>query len=185
MAAVYYIIAREIDNDPHLLFRLRGIDLVSHFGSSVEHTLKPPFNLEVRDILPALPASPSDEQIVVSYSLPVFENYLNFIQSLLPASPPFSDRDFSITLNQFYHHAARSEFDSVLSQEDEGDWNIEDRFSRSQWSTVFSSVSPGATVSLLMQPLEGEAQEFHSYRGLSVFSFVFTGTGHSWVSFFV
>ena len=34
MAALYYVIAREIDADPHVLFRLRGMDLAARFGKA-------------------------------------------------------------------------------------------------------------------------------------------------------
>ena len=43
MAALYYVIAREIDADPNLLFRLRGMDLAARFGKAAVHQIMPPF----------------------------------------------------------------------------------------------------------------------------------------------
>ncbi|MCL2194110.1 MAG: SWIM zinc finger family protein, partial [Treponema sp.] len=45
MAALYYIIAREIDADPHVLFKLRGMDLAARFGKSAVHQVMPPFKI--------------------------------------------------------------------------------------------------------------------------------------------
>jgi uncharacterized Zn finger protein len=45
MAALYYIIAKEIDADPHVLFRLRGIDIAERFGQAAVHGIVPPFTI--------------------------------------------------------------------------------------------------------------------------------------------
>jgi superfamily II DNA or RNA helicase len=104
MAAVYYLIAQEIDRDPSLLFRLRGVDLAARFGrsrSEGELALPPPVSLHIDEQpRPAAPESPP--------SLPRIESYLGLVQSLIPPRPPFAEGDFGAALVEFYHRAAAS-----------------------------------------------------------------------------
>lgn len=131
MAAVYYILASEIDTDPHVLFRLRGIDLTKNFGSSLERTLKAPFELSYRD------SEAAATNAGAPYTAPEFGNCLNFIQSLLPQSPSFSGRDFSTPLVSYYHSALRAALSVELP---EADWDTERKFSRANWTASINSV---------------------------------------------
>jgi len=104
MAAVYYLIAQEIDRDPALLFRLRGVDLAKRFGcsrSELEPNLPPPVSLSIDE----QPRSAAPE---LSPALPRIENYLGLVQSLIPPRPLFAEGDFGVALIEFYHRATVS-----------------------------------------------------------------------------
>jgi hypothetical protein len=102
MAALYYIIAREIDANPHVLFKLRGMDLAARFGNAAVHHIAPPFTVtfvtkddggEIPDRTP-----PELEEIPHCGQL---------ISSLLPPAPPFCDKDFAMVMAEFYHRCTR------------------------------------------------------------------------------
>lgn len=138
MAAVYYVLARQIDADPHVLFQLRGIDLSTRYGESMTHELEPPYYLEYDTGAIRPNPNPMEEP-------PPFPegNYTTFIQSLIPSKPNFSDRDFSVTLMEFYHHAAKKPLEGIEPNE-----TIEHAFSHSRWSVAVSSLEVGAQVRL-------------------------------------
>ncbi|MDR3333288.1 MAG: DEAD/DEAH box helicase family protein [Treponema sp.] len=145
MAALYYIIAREIDADPTVLFRLRGMDLASlvkRFGASLSQALPAPFSIS-EDSRPCMvPAAP-----------PVFPELplcTDLILSLLPSSPPFCTRDFTMVLAEFYHHAARFQLWQEETAEDEH------TFSRSHWSIECANPAPGAEPVLVQEIVTGE-----------------------------
>jgi superfamily II DNA or RNA helicase len=132
MAALYYIIAREVDADPGVLFRLRGMDLAARFGSSVALSLPAPFTVTAAGQLASGRPEPP--------ALGEIPHCAELISSLLPPNPPFSGRDFAVTLSGFYHRAARySPWEETAGQED-----TEHRFSRSRWSVVCPNPGPGA-----------------------------------------
>jgi len=149
MAAVYYVLARQIDADPHVLFKLRGIDLSSRYGESMTHELEPPFHLEYEPPGARTKVPPVEEP-------PPFPegNYTTFIQSLVPSKPNFSDRDFSVTLMEFYHHAARKPLEGI-----EPDEAMEHLFSRSRWSVVAPSLEVPTEVRLRYTVPGGEERE--------------------------
>ncbi len=101
MAAVYYVIAREMDRDPSIIFKLRGLDLTEHFGRAKTGTeVHLPFDLELdastRSVPPDKPPEP-----------PRLGNYLGFVSSLIPPRPAFAAFDFAAALVEFYHRAAK------------------------------------------------------------------------------
>jgi len=104
MAAVYYLIAKELDRDPSLIFRLRGVDLAEGLGRAAadEAVLPAPFRLsfgsEPRAPGPEPPPDP-----------PVLGDYLGFVTSLIPPKPVFAEIDFGAALVEFYHRAAAEE----------------------------------------------------------------------------
>jgi SNF2 family DNA or RNA helicase len=169
MAALYYIIAAEIDADPRLLFRLRSVDLEKRFGRSLSFSLPTPFTIDAAVPGPVGKASgepPLLDEIPYCAEL---------ISSLLPARPIFSSRDFAFTMAEFYHHGARL----GLLQEPaggEGD-NIaeykERRFSRSSWRLICPEPGPGAEVFLEEIDVLGEKREhsvFDAYEDFIKFS---------------
>ncbi|MDR0877932.1 MAG: SWIM zinc finger family protein, partial [Treponema sp.] len=120
MAALYYIIAREIDADPRVLFRLRGMDLADHFGKSLAVTLPAPFIVEpAKQVKPKnlTESNSTAESSILIESMtpkeaPVFPEIphcADLIISLLPPNPPFSERNFNLALAEFYHRASRWE----------------------------------------------------------------------------
>jgi superfamily II DNA or RNA helicase len=153
MAALYYIIAREVDADPRVLFRLRGMDLTARFGRSVAVNLPAPFT-----ITPAPPEASAGKKDRVSIAglsenapvrpappaLEAIPNCAELISSLLPPKPPFCDRDFAFTLAEFYHRTVRSgPWEAASPTGDEGE-DLEHRFSRSRWSILCPNPGPGS-----------------------------------------
>ena len=131
-AAVHYVLAREIDRDPRVLFRLRGIDLAEKYGMVPERDILPPFAVEPRNA-PAgfvkvgrMTAAKADAMAAIfrasaagepSPEPPCFESYVNLIVSLLPPAPAFAPGDFSLALAEFYHRAEREDAGEVRADE--------------------------------------------------------------------
>jgi uncharacterized Zn finger protein len=108
MAALYYIIAREIDSDPHILFRLRGMDIESRFGKAAVHSIAQPFTVtfsKKEKSTQEREQTPRDNY----FSLEEIPHCGQLISSLLPSSPPFCGRDFAAVLAPFYHLCASFE----------------------------------------------------------------------------
>ncbi|MDR0624153.1 MAG: SWIM zinc finger family protein, partial [Treponema sp.] len=179
MAALYYVIAREIDADPHVLFRLRGLDLdelTRRFGASLSRELLPPFVVEAvntekegglfPDQGPRIAASSSGPPAPDPSGVRLPPNIrpqappewgeiphcTELILSLLPPEPAFCTRNFAVTLGEFYHHAAR-----LGSWEDAeaGDGADERLFSRSQWTLECPDPRPGAAPLLRREGVNG------------------------------
>ncbi|MDR1956296.1 MAG: DEAD/DEAH box helicase family protein [Treponema sp.] len=165
MAALYYIIAREIDADPRILFRLRGIEvqtLAERFGASLARELPPPFTI-TPDSGPRNPPAEAPE-------FPDIPHCAELILSLLPPAPSFSERDFTVVLAEFYHHAARFEYwqDAEAASTEE-----EHTFSRSRWTISAADPRPGAELILVQETVSGEEhhhtlyEAFHRFRSFS------------------
>ncbi|MDR2630616.1 MAG: DEAD/DEAH box helicase family protein, partial [Spirochaetaceae bacterium] len=164
MAALYYIIAREIDADPQALFRLRGIDLrkvAEKYGLALgrgDRELPPPFTVEARGgtretptVSPEIPRTPPE--------FPAIPHCTDLILSLLPPNPPFSEGDFSLILAEFYHYAAR-----YLPWDEAGDLEAEEhRCSRSRWTLQCAGAKPGADLVLIRQSPSGEEESYSVY----------------------
>lgn len=105
MAAVLFILAKEIDHDPRLLFELAGFDLK---GINLEE------NIEVIDIRQEDPIpqflktkykNKKTEFDNNKFNFQLKESYLTLITKVLPQNPSFSSSDFIIKLTEFYHTA--------------------------------------------------------------------------------
>ncbi|MDR1971661.1 MAG: DEAD/DEAH box helicase [Treponema sp.] len=175
MAALYYVLAKEVDADPHLLFRLRGIDLselTRRFGGSLEREIAAPFEITARE-QPKAGADrlnpqerKTDGDGTGAPVIPEIPHCTELICSLLPPSPPFCERDFALTLAQFYHHAARF---NLWTQ----DGAEEHPWSRSRWTMECFRPRPGAEVFLIQENFNGERtrhrlfEAFLRFRGFS------------------
>jgi SNF2 family DNA or RNA helicase len=166
MAALYYVIAREIDADPHVLFRLRGLDLgelTKRFGASLSRELAPPFTVEAGQSPAGLagPPGPAPEWGEIP-------RCTELILSLLPPDPAFCTRNFAVTLGEFYHHAARFvpwEDADAGAGEDAG----ERLFSRSRWTLECPDPRPGAAPVLLREGVTGEVQRYPVWEAFTRF----------------
>ncbi|MDR2364063.1 MAG: DEAD/DEAH box helicase family protein [Spirochaetaceae bacterium] len=165
MAALYYIIAREIDADPLVLFRLRGIDLrkvADRYGLSLDagsggRELSPPFTVEFSGGDREIPPEPPEFSEI--------PHCTDLILSLLPPAPPFSEGDFSLVLAEFYHRAAR-----FIPWEEAGDIDAEEhRFSRSRWTLECAGAKAGAVPVLIRQSPSGEAERYGLYEAFTRF----------------
>jgi len=164
MAALYYIIAGEIDADPHVLFCLRGMDLSSRFGKALVHRIKPPFSVKFE-------TGKGDSQNRMREPVE-FEDIPycgDLITSLLPVNPPFCDRDFSVTLAEFYHRLTSiNEWESAYDDEDFLS-RTEHDFSRSVWTVHCPSLVPGAEPSLLAEDSGGNKKRYTLFEAFSYF----------------
>jgi uncharacterized Zn finger protein/superfamily II DNA or RNA helicase len=166
MAAVFLVLAREIDRDPTILFKLRGIDLGPRIGgaspvaASGAKAVSAPPTAEARvaaiasslpdplapETLPEgieKPAAPAEGR-PESVTLPQFGQ---FIVSLLPKKPPFGGTDFTVALSEFYHHAYRASRLGDAAIADRVDGELERVFSASRFRIeppARLSASPGA-----------------------------------------
>jgi superfamily II DNA or RNA helicase len=164
MAALYYIIAREVDADPQVLFRLRGIDLreaAGPYGASLKaaggKALPLPFTVQADKAPRDIPRNPPD--------FPDLPHCTDLILSLLPPSPAFSEGDFSLELGEFYHRAAR-----FVPWQDAGEGEDEEhRFSRSHWSLDCGDPKPGAEPVLVRRTLSGDLERYSLYEAFTRF----------------
>ena len=101
MAALYYIIAKEIDADPHVLFRLRGMNLSERFGKEAVFSIAPPFTITY-----TAEKKIAFEDASAPFHFEEIPLCVDLISSLLPPAPPFCSRDFAVTMTEFYHRNA-------------------------------------------------------------------------------
>ena len=95
MAAVYYVLAQEIDRDPSVLFRLRGFDLAGNFSSEDTSRIANP--LDLRMVKPW--------EMNANVKMPQLEGigaYGKAIIRLLPPPPPLVPYNLKNALADFY-----------------------------------------------------------------------------------
>ena len=113
MAAVYYLLAKEIDQDPRVLFALRGIDLRALPAGLIADSVAWSPEAEPGALFVPPPdcspdCSPDGSLNGSVYpSLAASENYTGLISALLPKETRFADGDFAAALIALYHDAAR------------------------------------------------------------------------------
>jgi len=154
LAALYFIIAREIDTNPHLLFRLRGMDLAARFGKAAVQQILPPFAISYND------STNENGEKEKSASSPItFEeipNCVNLITALLPSAPAFCKRDFAVVMAEFYHRIAHYRaWESAEAQPE-----TEHNFSRSIWTIHCPEPGPGAKLFLDARDIDGNIRRF-------------------------
>jgi len=189
MAALYYIITREIDANPHVLFRLRGMDLSSRFGKAVVHRITQPFTVTFAKNENAGKSENSGKPEKHNDTPLVFEEIPycgELITSLLPPEPSFCKRDFASVLAEFYHRCASAkEWVSAFEEEEETLAQTEHDFSRSHWTVQSPSVMPGVEPALVAEDINGGKKrytlneafnyfvQFSSEDGSASYSFLF------------
>jgi len=165
MAALYYIIAAEIDSNPHILFRLRGMDLESRFGKALVKRIAPPYTVTFAD---------NERKRQNPFSEPIeFEEIPycgELITSLLPDNPPFCSSDFSAVLAEFYHRlAGLIQWESASDDEDFLS-RTEHEFSRSVWTVNCPSLVPGAEPALIAEDINGNNKRYTLYEAFNLFA---------------
>lgn len=167
MAAVYYVIAQEIDRDPTALFRLRGADLSgTGLAAGAEEPL---FRTEPFEGA-SIEAAPGAEGR--AFSAPRLASFSAAIPRLLPPAPPVASRDLKFALAEFYHRAAAVAdyvFDASADAGGEGaDDALRRRWARAAYSFVVPA--PGeAGRPLVRAVLPDEADGGSAARELSPF----------------
>ncbi|MCL2374703.1 MAG: SNF2-related protein, partial [Treponema sp.] len=189
MAALYYIIAREIDSCPHVLFRLRGMDLEARLGKEVVHSIMPPFTITYAEGKKSAQGKAETEsgenQSGDVDSPPVLEEIprcAELIASLLPSAPPFCARDFTLVLSEFYHRCAQ--YQTWESANTEANSEMEHQFSRSVWTVVCSNPAPGSAVFLDMKDINGNIRRFTPYSAFEYFIYFSCEDGTASYTFF-
>jgi|GEM_PF-591248 len=123
LAAVYYILANEIDQDPFLLFNLKGLstaELTGMFQTAPAIQTEPQEHPVLAACVPpealtAIPYLPKPEAF--SFGFP--PHNIRPVLSLLPDHPPFyTEGNFKNFLENLYHLAS-TEVDRLFSQVDE------------------------------------------------------------------
>jgi len=188
MAALYYIIAAEIDANPQVLFRLRGMDLARRFGKAAVYKIAPPFTVTFNDTengkLQA-EASTEKNKIKEDSSLPETVDFEpipysgELITSLLQSDPPFCGRNFAAVMAEFYHRCAgnfsasgSSEWESAFADSENIIEQSEHDFSRSVWSVHYPAGNfpePGLEPVLQAQDINGEVKRYTLYEAFNYF----------------
>ncbi|MDR2951824.1 MAG: DEAD/DEAH box helicase [Treponema sp.] len=164
MAALYYIIAREIDADPHVLFRLRGMDLEERFGKAAVRQIVPPFT--VTFAVEKEPTNASTEPLELS----AIPHCGELISALLPPSPPFCERDFAFALAEFYHRCASYQVWENAEENEQIQANMEHDFSRSEWTILCPAPGPGAEPVLQRRDISGGLKRYSPYEAFEKFA---------------
>jgi len=164
MAALYYIIAREIDADPHVLFRLRGMDLAARFGNAAVHQITPPFAVTFAVQEKSAPSQTASE----APELEEIPHCGELISSLLPSAPPFCEKDFAMVMAEFFHHCAR--YQAWESADEQSRADAEHNFSRSVWTVVCANPGPGAEPVLQAEDINGKKSRHSLYDAFEHFA---------------
>jgi len=168
MAALYYVIAKEIDSDPHVLFRLRGMDIAARFGKSAVRSIARPFKITYtageNDSLPAAELPPAKKPL----ALEAIPDCGELITSLLPSFPPFCARDFAVVMAEFYHRCS-SEPPWETAQTEEAGAQAEHEFSRSKWTVHCYNAAAGAEPFLEAEDVNGGKKRYFVHEAFDYF----------------
>ena len=96
IAGLYYILVSEIDKNPFILFSLRGLDLVAHYG--IQKDLRIPYPVEIATLKKSEAYPEPDE----AFNLLQLSDQSTFILSLLEPNPHFAPIDYKEVLEEFY-----------------------------------------------------------------------------------
>ncbi len=95
IAGLYFMLVKEIDKNPFILFSLRGLNLIEHYGIKEDLTVVYPLKIEYLE-------NKRTEDISQEITLLKFDNFKSFILSMLSDNPPFSDVNYKEVLEEFY-----------------------------------------------------------------------------------
>ncbi len=95
IAALYYALTNEIDKNPFILFKLRGLDLIEHYD--IKEDLQVPYPLDLH-----YSNNQDFQPLLNNISILKQTNQTNFILSLLSDCPPFSHINYKEVMNEFY-----------------------------------------------------------------------------------
>jgi len=167
MAALYYIVAREIDADPHVLFKLRGMDLATRFGKAVVHQVMPPFAVTFN-----AKKKSAQAQTGANLKPPELETIPHcgqLISALLPPSPPFSDKDFALVMADFYKDCTGHQSWESTGENEKSLAETEHGFSRSVWTILCPIPGPGANMALEAEDINGKKEQYSLHEAFEYF----------------
>ena len=167
MAALYYVIAREIDANPHVLFRLRGMDLEARFGKAVVHQITAPFEITFaakekagRQRKQTNETAPPGAPLQQALELEEIPDCRQLISALLPPSSSFSEKNFAFIFAEFYHYFSLYMAKEPAEVNEKKQAEIEHAFSRSKWAVLCNDPKPGADVFLLAEDINGAKKQY-------------------------
>jgi len=106
ITALYYILTNEIDKNPFILLKLRGLDLISHYNIKDNLSISYPIKLEfIENSTIDIKSNENIEQLPIR--ILAQENCSNFILSMLKPFPPFASIDYKEVLEEFYKKTAK------------------------------------------------------------------------------
>jgi len=100
ISALYYVLTNEIDKNPFILLKLRGLDLIKHYNIKDDLKVVYPLELNYTDNI-NVKLLQEDIQILK------LENYSSFILSMLSSFPPFAHIDYKEVLTEFYKKSSK------------------------------------------------------------------------------
>ncbi|MDR3302007.1 MAG: DEAD/DEAH box helicase [Spirochaetaceae bacterium] len=163
IAALYYVLSREVDAAPHILFKLRGLDLTevaAERGATLDSTLDPPWTATgiSEDAL---------QEDSVQFDIEELPSCVSLIASLVPPNPLFlPERDFAMLLMQFYHESIRA---YSWELPNEGKLDEEHSASRSEWKLQCGNLEPGTDITLIQHTVQGSARRYSLYEAFLKF----------------
>jgi len=98
MAAVYFVLASQIDKNPFILFELRGLDLIKCFNIEKHLDIEYPITIKYTDEVKNYTQNEPNNIIEILK----FNSFNDFILSRLESQPPFMQTDFKKLLEKFY-----------------------------------------------------------------------------------
>ncbi len=128
MAGVYFILAGEIDKDPFLLFKLRGIDLIKTFKLDSRVSIQYPIKISYSDNKEPKPAKEID---IIKLS-----DFSKFIIGKLSDNPPFMKKNFKKLLEKFYKKSKRQYAQIIIEEKTEKFKQLEKIFKSADVSFV-------------------------------------------------
>ena len=151
MAAVYYVIAQEIDRDPLDLFRLRGVYVDGIEAGLVEAARAVPEPLPVRLVDPWPDPPPLPDPLARVGPL---SPYVAAIPAMLPPSRGLAPFDLRVACAAFYHRAA-ARAPELLAPRDGGamDGPKARAFAAARFDVAFSRNGPVSTARVLSSAL--------------------------------
>jgi uncharacterized Zn finger protein len=110
-AAVYYLLAQEIDREPFTLFRLRGIDPAVLSCGATPHTDAARLSQNVPDPIALRLVPPWPEPSIIQSADPLsglgpLSSYAAVIPAMLPPSRGLTPFDLRVACTAFYHKAS-------------------------------------------------------------------------------
>ncbi|MBE0491297.1 MAG: DEAD/DEAH box helicase [Sulfurospirillum sp.] len=101
IAGLYFVLVSEIDKNPFILFSLRGLDLVEHFGIKKDLQISYPL------VLDFLAEDGQEKKSEENCEILQIRSQKEFILSMLESNPPFAPFDYKLVLDEFYDAIAK------------------------------------------------------------------------------
>lgn len=101
IAALYFVLSKQIDKDPFILFSLRGLDIVEYFGIKEDIKIPYPFELDYCSTI-------EESKNIKNIDILKLDNYKKFILSMLESNPAFASVDYKEVLDEFYTKTSKT-----------------------------------------------------------------------------